>query len=84
LPGLVFIPGGPARGVREAAGAVMASSGTAGQLLSDAWHALYKVDPDYDVAYKKSILAVEAAGGQQVTPNDKVGTLGKMTTAMRD
>jgi hypothetical protein len=73
-----------ALGAQEAAEELMSRAGDAGKLLSEAWHAAFGIDPDPDKAYKKAILAVEAAGAPVVSQADKKNTLGKMASVMRD
>ncbi|MBF4599066.1 hypothetical protein ITJ50_06260 [Curtobacterium sp. VKM Ac-2889] len=70
--------------VQVASDAVMSSTGGAGELLSDAWHAAFGMNPDPDKAYSKAIKAVEEAAKPRVSPKDSVATLGKMVSAMRD
>lgn len=71
-------------GVQIAAEAVMATSGHAGTLLSEAWHAAFGVGPNPETAHRKAVLAVEAAAIPVVISTDKNATLGKVFTAMRD
>lgn len=70
--------------VQAASDAVIASAGGAGELLSDAWHAAYGMNPDPEKAYSKAIKAVEEAAKPLVSPKDSIATLGKMVSAMRD
>lgn len=71
------------QGVQDAADAAMATPGDAGRLLSEAWHAVYGVSPQPDLAYRKSIEAVEAMVLPTVMPNDDTATLGKAIGQMR-
>lgn len=70
-------------GVQAAAEAAMKRPGDAGRLLSEAWHAVYGVDPQPDLGYRKSIEAVEAAALPLVLPNDDTAHLGKAISQMR-
>lgn len=70
--------------VQVASDAVIASTSTAGELLSEAWHAAFGMNPDPEKAYSKAIKAVEEAAKPRVSPKDSVATLGKMVSAMRD
>lgn len=70
-------------GVQTAAEAAMAIPGTAGALLSHAWHAAYGINPDYEKAYAKSIKAVEAAAIPVVSPANTSATLGTVIAQMR-
>ncbi|MDA4892868.1 hypothetical protein PFZ55_39000 [Streptomyces sp. MS2A] len=79
-PGLeVRVP----EGLQDAADAAMSLPGDAGRLLSEAWHAAYGMNPQPDLAYRKSIEAVEAVVLPKVTPNDDTATLGKAIGQMR-
>lgn len=69
-------------GVQIAAEAVMSNSGTAGELLSEAWHAAFGQSPDFEEAYEKAIKAVEEAGAAVVAPKNSVTTLGSMARDM--
>lgn len=71
-------------GVQHAADEVMAVPGHAGQLLSEAWHAAFGRDPDFEKAYAKSIKAVEAAAIPSVSPKNVNATLGTVIAQMRD
>lgn len=80
------VPGLEARvpqGVQDSAEAIMSSKGSAGTLLSEAWHAAFGVSPDTEEAYEKAIKAVEEAGAHIVTPNNKKATLGTMIRDMK-
>lgn len=70
-------------GVQDAADAAMATPGDAGRLLSEAWHAVYGMNPQPDLGYRKSIEAVEAAVLPKVMANDDTATLGKAIGQMR-
>ena len=50
------------QGVADAAEAIIATSATAGALLSEAWRAAYGRNPDPEEAYEKATKAVEEAG----------------------
>lgn len=71
-------------GVQVAAEAVMAQPGTAGSLLSEAWHAAFGINPDYEKAYAKAIKAVEAAAIPVVSPTHAGATLGTVVQQLRD
>ena len=71
------------QGVQEAAEAAMATPGDVGRLLSEAWHAAFGVNPKPDLAYRKSIEAVEAAVLPKVMPKDSTAHLGKALGQMR-
>lgn len=70
-------------GVQEAADQAMATPGHAGSLLSEAWHAAFGLNPDYEKAYAKSIKAVEAAAIPVVSPNNVAATLGTVLGQIR-
>lgn len=72
------VPEGVAAAAREA----IASSGTAGLLLAEAWHAAFGKAPDEEEAYEKAIKAVEQAGAHIVAPNNRRSTLGTMVRDM--
>jgi hypothetical protein len=72
------------QGVADAAEAVMATSATAGALLSEAWHNAYGRSPDPEEAYEKAIKAVEEAGAEVVLPKNSNATLGTMIATVRD
>jgi hypothetical protein len=72
------------QGVADAVDAVIASSATAGALLSEAWHAAFGRNPDPEEAYEKAIKAVEEAGAEVVLPKNSKATLGRMIAAVRD
>lgn len=65
-------------GVQIAADATMASSGSAGVRLAQAWEALYGVTPNESEAYRLAVKAVEAAAIPRVCPQDSKATLGKV------
>jgi hypothetical protein len=71
-------------GVQKAADRAMATPGHAGSLLSEAWHAVFGVHPNPETAYRKAVLAVEAAAIPVVIPTDPTATLGKVFSVMRD
>jgi hypothetical protein len=52
--------------------------------LVTAWTKLVGRSPDPSSAYREAIRAVEVVAAPVVTPDDKVATLGKIITAMRD
>lgn len=70
-------------GVVEAVDETVAQAGSAGQLLGEAWHAIFGRSPDTEEAYEKAIKAVEEAGAQVVSPNNKKATLGTMVRDMK-
>jgi hypothetical protein len=70
-------------GVQDAADAAMALPGDAGRLLSEAWHAVYGINPQPDLGYRKSIEAVEAVVLPTVVPGDDTANLGKAMGQMR-
>ncbi|MBM7503766.1 hypothetical protein ACFPER_09795 [Agromyces aurantiacus] len=70
------------QGVVDAAEAVMATSSTAGALLSEAWHAAFGRSPNPEEAYEKAIKAVEEAGASVVSPRNGRATLGTMIRDM--
>ncbi|CAN5350606.1 hypothetical protein BH10ACT7_BH10ACT7_19960 [soil metagenome] len=72
------------QGVADAADAIIATSATAGALLSEAWHAAYGRNPNPEEAYEKAIKAVEEAGAEAVLPKNPKATLGTMIAAVRD
>ncbi|MGK2854760.1 MAG: hypothetical protein ACSLE3_11780, partial [Microbacteriaceae bacterium] len=72
------------QGVADAAEAIMATSATAGALLSEAWHNAYGRNPNPEEAYEKAIKAVEEAGAEVVLPKNPKATLGTMIAAVRD
>jgi len=71
-------------GVQDAADAVISTPGHAGTLLSEAWHAVFGVNPKPETGYRQAVLAVEAAAIPVVIPTDPTATLGKVFAAMRD
>jgi hypothetical protein len=73
-----------ALGVQEVADHVMSTAGDAGLRLSEAWHAVFGLNPDPWKAYSKAVLAVEDAALPGVSPKDKDRTLGKAIGAIRD
>jgi hypothetical protein len=71
------------RRVDEAVGAltneaVAAASPSAHDHLVTAWTAVYSRSPDPGVGYDEAVLAIEAAAGPVVLPNDRNRTLGKV------
>ncbi len=70
-------------GVQEAADAIIATPGHAGGPLSEAWHAAFGVNPDYEKAYAKSVKAVEAAAVPVVSPTNATATLGTVISQLR-
>ncbi|HEV7949040.1 MAG TPA: hypothetical protein VGP24_04655 [Glaciihabitans sp.] len=71
-------------GVRAAADLAMNGSASAGNLLSEAWHAAFGRSPDSEEAYEKAIKAVEEASAAVVLPNNPKATLGTIASTMRD
>ncbi|MCW3494173.1 hypothetical protein [Microbacterium sp. SSM24] len=71
-------------GVQQAAETAMSTPGHAGTLLSEAWHAVFGVNPMPETGYRQAVLAVEAAAIPVVIPTDPSATLGKVFTVMRD
>ena len=69
-------------GVQKAADQVVRTTGSAGELLSEAWHAAFGVAPDPEDAYEKAIKAVEEAAAPQVEPRNGKATLGTIIGAM--
>jgi len=72
------------QGVADAVDAIIATSSTAGALLSEAWRAAFGRNPDPEEAYEKAIKAVEEAGAEVVLPNNPRATLGTMIATVRD
>lgn len=70
-------------GVADAATEVIASSGSAGRLLAEAWRAAFGRSPDPEDAYEKAIKAVEEAGASVVAPRNQRTTLGTMIRDMK-
>lgn len=85
-------PRGPYRGIVErvpegvtrSVNMAIDSTGSAGQLLAEAWYAAFGRSPDPEESYEKAIKSVEEAGVPVVTPNDSKATLGKMIRVMQD
>lgn len=71
-------------GVQLAVDAVIETPGHAGQLLAEAWRAAFGVHPNAETAYRKAVLAVEAAAIPVVSPNNTGATLGTVFAQMRD
>lgn len=70
-------------GVSLAVNGTIQASGSAGPLLSEAWHAAFGKSPDPEEAYEKAIKAVEEAGVGVVSPQNTRATLGTMLSQMR-
>lgn len=70
-------------GVAVGVAAVIASGGSAGTLLAEAWHAVFGRNPDTEEAYEKAIKAVEEAGAGKVSPKNSKATLGTMVRDMK-
>lgn len=56
----------------------------AGELLAEAWDALYGRSPDYESAYAQSIKAIEEALLPVVEPANSKGTLGSTLNVLRN
>lgn len=69
--------------VQDATDMVVNGTGNANYLLSEAWHALRKRNPDAEEAYEKAVKAVEEAAIPVVLPKETTATLGKVLAAMR-
>jgi hypothetical protein len=69
-------------GVQVAAETLMVAPGHPGLLLSEAWHAVFGLNPDFEKAYAKSIKAVEAAVIPIVSPTNALATLGTVISQM--
>jgi hypothetical protein len=69
-------------GVQIAAVETIQRSGSAGELLAEAWQACFGMDPDPEDAYEKAIKAVEEAGAAIVLPDNPKATLGTMLATM--
>lgn len=82
--GLVGLERRVPEGVQAAAVAAMATPGNAGSLLSEAWHAAFGINPDYEKAYSKAVKAVEAAAVPVVSPSHATATLGTVITQLRN
>lgn len=70
-------------GVQDAADEAMNRPGDAGRLMSEAWHAIYGLNPQADLGYRKSIEAVEAVVLPRVIAGDATAHLGKAIGQMR-
>lgn len=70
-------------GVQAAAEGAMAVQGHAGTLLSEAWRAVFGVEPNPEVAYSKAVKAVEAAAIPVVVPAESGATLGRVLAKMK-
>ena len=51
--------------------------------LASAWREAYGVAPDARAAYREAVMAVEAAAGRLVEPNNKKATLGTINGTVR-
>lgn len=71
-------------GVQEAADHVVTTAGSAGALLSEAWHAAFGVRPDPEEAYEKAIKSVEAAATHVVEPKNRDATITSIAAVMRN
>lgn len=71
-------------GVQLAVDAVVETPGHAGELLAEAWRAAFGVHPNAETAYRKAVLAVEAAAIPVVSPTNTGATLGTVFAQMRD
>lgn len=71
-------------GVQVAMDDVMGRAGNAGVRLAKAWEALYGLEPNASIAYGLAIKAVEDVTAPLVIPADRVPTLGKVISVMRD
>jgi hypothetical protein len=56
----------------------------AARKITSAWHACYRHEPDYDLAYRDAVLAVEAVALPKVIPNNNRGTLGHVVSHLAD
>ena len=70
-------------GVTLAVERTITSAGTAGDLLAEAWHAVFGRSPDPEEAYEKAIKAVEEAGHDKVSPKNGRTSLGTMVRDMK-
>ena len=82
--GLIGLEKRVPQGVSDAAESIMTSSGSAGALLSEAWHAAFGRGPDAEEAYEKAIKAVEEAGASVVSPKNAKASLGTMARDMEN
>jgi hypothetical protein len=71
-------------GVQAAAEAAMTTTGTAGQLLSEAWRSTFGVSPDPSTAYSKAVKAVETAAIPVVLPANDRATLGTVIQTLNE
>jgi hypothetical protein len=67
--------------VKASAEKVIEESGRAGELLADAWSAVYGRNPNASAGYRDAVRAVEAAAKPVISPNNSMTTLG---TIIRD
>ena len=56
----------------------------AARKIVSAWSACYRHTPDYDVAYRDAVLAVEAVALPLVVPDNERGTLGSVVSHLND
>jgi hypothetical protein len=56
----------------------------AARKIASAWAACYRHTPDYDVAYRDAVLAVEALSLPLIVPDNKRGTLGSVVGHLND
>lgn len=70
--------------VQNLADAAMDAPGDAGALLADAWAAAFGIHPDPEVAYMKTVKAVEAAAVPLIYSDYKLATLGKVVQRLGD
>ncbi|WP_420369388.1 hypothetical protein [Curtobacterium sp. L1-20] len=70
--------------LQNIADAAMDAPGGAGDLLADAWAAAFGVQPDPEVAYMKTVKAVEAAAVPLIYSDYKLATLGKVIKRLED
>ena len=71
-------------GVKEAAEQAMATPGHAGARLSEAWHAVYGVNPNPTHAYAMAVKAAEDAAVPVVVPKQAGATLGHVIGQLRN
>lgn len=71
-------------GVHQAAEGTIASSGQAGQRLSEAWHAAFGISPNPSHAYALAVRAVEDASVPLVVPRQAGATLGHVIGQLRN
>ena len=68
----------------EPAESAMRGADAAAHHLRRAWSLAFGREPDATAACDESVRTIEAVAASVVTPKDKLPTLGKMITAMRD